>query len=400
MIVEEVMFFGMMGLLTSLILWMISAENDKRHFFPLMLTGLTSGWITGVIYVYATGGLSLPMYAILFPVFISMFFSAIVLFYMPEPKITTPVSSKLFNVSLIIMIIMALVVAYTSIPITGASTSSTENYANIQMQSIKTMRLDSKDVEAFSATPTNQIPINIDALTSSVSLLSSSETPYVGSYLSFRLTFSVSGYDWVKPYVKIGIFKDNDGDGTISDGDELWTSANYKVVTNYGSWRANVKYANGQPTEEIFASQKTYTEPMLLPIFHASQISRWKDDTQYTFTNTPESYKPPQDMLSWDGNTLKETVTAYEAIPVGTSKSIEGKIYCPPNSQGKYLILVQAYDARYTEPYENNDPLSQKIIPFEIKEGKPSVTIDWTMAVILTAVTIPSVVGAILYKRW
>ena len=399
MIVEEVIFFGMLGLLTSLILWMVSTEGDKRHFFPLILTGLTSGWITGIIWVYATGGLSLPLYAILFPVMVSMCLSAIVLFYLPEPRITKPVSSRLFNLSLIILIIMSLAVAYTSIPITGASTAS-ENYANIQMQSVKTMKLDSSDVRAFSTIPTNQIPINIDAVTSSVSLMSSSETPYVGSYLSFRITFSVSGYDWVKPYVKIGIFKDNDGDGTISEGDELWTSTNYKVVTNYGSWRTNVKYVNGQPAEEIFASQKTYTEPMLLPIFHASQISKWKDDTLYTFANTPEVYKPPQDMLSWDGNTLKETVTAYEAIPVGTSKSIEGKIYCPPNSQGKYLILVQAYDARYTEPYENNDPLSQKIIPFEIKEGKPNVTIDWTMAVILTAVTVPSVVGAILYRRW
>ena len=394
--IEVVIFFGMLGLLTSIALWMISAEGNKRYFFPLTLVGLTSGWLTGLIWVYATGGLSLPLYAVLFPVVVSLTLSAVVLFYLPEPKITESISPKLFNISIIILIVMGLAVAYTSIPITSTSTYSTEDYSNIQMQSIKTYKLDDRSIQSLLQKSTNQIPMDISALKSSVSLMSSSDTPYTGSYVSFRITFSVSNYDWVKPYIKLAIFKDNNENGEIDEGDELWNSVNYKFITNLGSWRANVKYENGQPTEEIFAVRED-GEIAMLPIFHASQISTWRDDTQYTFTNTPEGYTPPQDMLSWDGDTLKETVVAYQTIPAGSSSSIEGKIYCPPNSQGKYLLLVQAFDARFTDPYKNDKPIAQKIIPFEIKEGKPEITIDWTMGIILAVVTVPSIFIA---RRW
>ena len=395
MLFEETAFFAMLGLMTSVILWLITTEG-KKYFFILSLVGLTTGWLSGIFWIYLTGGLTITIYSMLIPVLFSLVVSAIILFYLPEPHISKPVSDRLFNLSIVILIGTALLIAYSAIPISSLSVASNENF-DVQANPIRTLELNSADLQSFHLSQqTNQIPISMDYATSSVKLFSDSESPYEDSYLHFRITFSVSSNDWVKPYIKIGVFKDNNCNGYIDSGDELWTNTNYKVILNTGNWRANVQYVNGQPAGEIFAVQK----PKLLPIFYASQITQWKDDTQFTFPNTPKTYKPPVDMLSWDGNTLKETVSSYAIINSGSTASIEGMIYCPVQSVGKYLILVQTFDARYSQPYEDSTPISQKTIPFEVKGGEPNVSIDWTMAVVLTAVSVPSIVGAVLYRKW
>ena len=395
--IETTVFFGFLGLMTAIGMWLIATEGDKKYFFPLTVAGLTTGWLTGLVWSYVTGGLSIPLYATTFPVIASIFVSTLILFYLPAPKISGKVESNLAKVAVAVFILLAFFTSYLSIPLTGTTVMETTDYTGITAQSVSTLTVDEEIAEALSTEPTNQIPIEITTLKNTVSPLSTIEDGIVGKYLHFKITFSVSGYDWVKPYVKLLIFKDNDEDGQISKGDTLYTTTNYKVILNSGNWRANVKYVNNLPTEEIFVANID-SEDVYLPIIHGT-ISVWKDDTKYTFSNTPERYSPPNDMLSWNDNTLMETIQSFEVIPAGSSSSIEGKIYC--SEAGKYLMLVEAFDARFSEPFEHysdEKPISKEIIPFEVKsEQRPEITIDWTVGLILSVTCIP----AILYmRRW
>jgi len=397
-VIEVVIFFGFLGLATAIGLWLIATEGDKKYLFPLAVAGLTSGWLTGLAWTYTTGGLSIPLYATTFPVIVSTIVSTLVLFYLPAPRISERVGSNLAKVAVIVFILLAFFVSYSSIPLAGTTIPETADYTGITAQSVRTFTVNDEIAEALSAEPTNQIPIEITALKNTVSPLSTTEDGIVGKYLHFKITFSVSRYDWAKPYIKLLIFEDKDGNGQISAGDTLYASTNYKVILNAGKWRANVKYVNGVPAEEIFVAT-IGGEDVYLPIVHGT-TSVWKDDTRYSFANTPERYKPPNDMLSWNGNTLMETIQSFEVIPAGSSSSIEGKIYC--SKEGKYLMLVEAFDARFSEPFAHwseDKPLSKEVIPFEVKpEQRPEVTIDWTVGLILTATCIPA---TILYaRRW
>jgi len=395
---EVVIFFGILGLMTAIGMWLIATESDKRYFFPLVITGLASGWVTGLVWTYATGGLSVPLYATTFPVIASIFSSTIILFYLPAPRISERISNNLAKMTVALLVVLALFVSYSSIPITGTTVMETEDYSGITAQSVNTLTVDNRMAEILSKDPTNEIPIQITALKNTVSPLSTTEDGIVGKYLHFKITFSVSQYDWVKPYVKILIFEDKDGNGEISKGDVLYRTTNYKVILNSGSWRANVKYTNNLPAEEIFVAN-IGGEDVYLPIVHGT-VSVWKDDTQYTFANTPEGYTPPNDMLSWNDNTLMETVQSFEVIPAGTSSYIEGKIYC--SNVGKYLLLVEAFDARYSDPFAHwfeDKPLSKEVIPFEVKaEQKPEITIDWTIGLALSVVGVPAAI--FFTRRW
>lgn len=396
--IEVSIFFGLLGLLTGLGMWLISAEGDKRLFFPLTIVGMTAGWLTGLFWNYATGGLSVPLYAVTFPVIASIFTSAVILLYLPPPRISAKVSDRLAKISVGIFIALAFFISFTAIPLAGVTVAETENYTGITAQSVETMTITEEVAKTLAQPPTNQIPIEINALKSTVSLFSTLDEGVVGKYLYFKITFTVSKYNWVKPYVKILIFEDKDENGEISRGDTLYKTTNYKVVTSQGSWRANVKYVNGEPSQEIFVV-RWGGEDVYLPIIHGD-VTRWKDDTQYTFSNTPEGYKPPNDMLSWNDDKLMETIKSFEVIPAGSSETIEGKIFC--TKPGKYLMLVEAFDARYCDPFEhwfNDKPIAKKVIPFEVKEEqKPEITIDWTIGLALAGVGVPT--AFLVSRRW
>jgi len=50
--------------------------------------------------------------------------------------------------------------------------------------------------------------------------------------------------------------------------------------------------------------------------------------------------------------------------------SIEGKIYCPSGTAGSHLVLIQAFDLRYTDPFDPSEtPLTQEVMPFTVGGG-------------------------------
>jgi hypothetical protein len=128
---------------------------------------------------------------------------------------------------------------------------------------------------------------------------------------------------------------------------------------------------------------------MILPIFHASSISQWKDETNQIFANTPEKYTAPTDMMSWEktGNkiTLKENVVSYTGINAKEITTINGKLFVQEAPTGNNFILVRAYDASSTDPFdESASPLTEKYIPFQIASLETSgIGSEWMIMVAL-----------------
>jgi len=387
MLIQMVLLFVVIGMLANAILHF---TTKKGNFWLMLLIGACVGWLAGMMWILFSG-LSVTPVDIVATVIASIIPSLILIYGLPLPltkkwHMPTAIATILMVVFLISSIYISLPQSYPSVANTQPLTQCASG-----VDVVRTLKIDRNNIDDFTV---QQSADKIGITFTGVNIQSLSTDAKEGQYLKFRISFSVSKSNWVKPFITFGIFKDNDNDGRISDGDELWEATNYKVITNSGCWRANLYYENGQPKYEVFGSDEG-----LLPIFHASQISVWKDDTQYTFANTQEGYKPPQDMLSWDGNTLKENVLAYASIPAGQTSYIEGKIYCPPQSKGHYYIVVRAYDARFTNPYNPSQPLAEKIIPFTISEApKPSVDINVVMFV--ASLAIPTAITAILIKRW
>jgi len=389
MLIQMVLLFVVLGMLANAILHFVT---KKGNFWILLLVGACVGWFAGMLWVLFSG-LTVTVIDIVATLIASIIPSLLIIYGLPIPftkKWHTPtaIATLLLLVFLVSAVYISLPQSYPAV----ANTQSLIQYAS-NVDVVKTLEIDRSNIDNFIA-PQSTNEIGITFTKANIQAFSTNATE--NQYLKFRITFSVSKADWVKPFITFGIFKDNDNDGKISAGDVLWEATNYKVITNSGYWRANLYYENDQPKYEIFGSDEG-----LLPIFHASQLSVWKDDTQYIFANTPEGYKPPQDMLSWSNDIhvpLKENVLAYATIPAGQTSYIEGKIYCPPESEGNYYIVVRAYDARFTDPYNPSQPLAEKIIPFTIsKTPKPEVGIDVLMIV---SFALPSAVAILLAKKW
>ena len=383
MLLEMLLLFVVLGMLSNAILHF---AVKKGNFIILLLIGATVGWFAGMLWMVFSP-LSLTVIDVLATVILSIIPSLILIYHLPIP-LTKSWNMPTAIATLLLVVALALS-AVISLPQSYPSVANMQPISTQSMNVVRTLDLNSGNINNFLSTqPSNSI--GIDFVKANIQSFSTNATE--NQYLSFKITFSINKADWAEPFITFGIFKDN-GDGKVSVGDELWQATNYKVVTQSQYWRANLYYKNGQPQYEIFG-----TSNGLLPIFHASQITQWKDDSQYTFSNTPETYKPPVDMLSWDGGTLKERVASYASIPAGSSSSIEGKIYCPPNSHDNYYILIRAYDARFTNPYNPTQPLAEKLIPFTISQiPKPEVSIN---ALMVISLALPGAMALAVVRRW
>ena len=381
MIESYIIFLSLMGVIAAILTWLVVTEGKRPRYLPaLTLTGITTGLLSATIWAYLTNGLNLTVNSVAITMLLSSTLSIIILYYLPLPR--TSYSGKGITASMFIMLLLAFLFAYSSTPYAYPTTLSSTQLLNVNLD----------DVKQTSEVTNPQIPITIDDAVSSVSLFSTSETPKAGDYLNFRITFSSSVANWEEPYITLAVYEDTNGNNQYDVNDKPLNNQYYKVATGNSEWCANIIY-DAQPHEICTVDN------VPLPIFHASSLSNWKDDTQYTFPNTPEQFKPKHDMISWDANgNLKENVLAYSSIPVGVTSAIEGKIFC--QNTGSYYIVVKTFDARFTTPYEAGQPLSEKIIPFTVLTAEDNAETDWFIPIIgLIALTIPAV-GITITRRW
>lgn len=359
MIEFEVMLFGMLGALTSLIIGFIVTEGKSLRLNALLvLTGALAGWIGGIIWVVLTGGIQITAFALIIPIFVSALFSFLILDRSSSRALGNHhVTQTATTLALAILFVLAIGVAYTSLPVVYKPTLNTQSFVvsplsvNLEEQTV--------GVPPFT-NPSNTVPMDIGFTGNSATFTTMADNPAKGMYYNFAVYFTPK-IPWAKPYIKMAIYKDVNGNGKLDAGDVLWSDGDYALSTTNTDWRINCLWKNNTPAYGVFTSNGK-----LLPIFHASIITKVHDDAQAKFLNTPEGFTPQVDMLSWNEQGLEEQVTTYASIASGQTTTIQGKAYCNAENLGKNIIVVSTYDASNSDPFADSQPMEQKVIPFTV----------------------------------
>ena len=367
----NVLAFGVLGMLTSVIIGLIVSEVKRPMLILLLIVqGMFFGWIAGVIWFYMTGAVTIDTNSVLMPVFISAFFTIIILTYLPKNlwnERFNQVGEGATVISIVLLLSIAFIVAFSAMPVMFASTFATEQFNMEDVWQPNQILINDDNIELFSVYLTNPDMIDFQVAKKSINGLKLMDEPTSKNYMDFQVTMDIKGI-WAKPYLKIAVFEDRDNDGKLSVGDVIWADTNYKIIVGFSNdkdWRVNCIWEDGKPVASAFT-----TENHILPIFHAKTISKWQDETNVEFGNTPEGYTCPYDMFSWEkiGDKIysKETVMEWSAIEDGQT-TIKGRVYCPYNLVGNNYILIRAYDASLSDPTdENANPIASKIIPFHV----------------------------------
>jgi hypothetical protein len=390
MLAEEVMLFGILGILTSAFISFYVKGKDEKTVILCSLQGAFTGWLSGMIWVYLTGGLEVTLYAFVLPVFISAFFTIMIL--QRHPHTTGSVEKNTGILATIGLFAIVFFVAFSSMPIAYQPSFNTESFSvqTLDWNPSETI-VDIQDVE-----PTYSIPIDITgSKTSITSLYTMSEDASYRSTLNFKVFFKPKA-EWMQPYVKIGVYKDIDKNGELSDGDILWSDANYKLVTDNSRWRTNCLWEDNVAKYGI-----TSYNGKLLPIFHAQQLTQTKNEANVNFFNTPSGFTPQNDMLTWQDGKLTEEIISYASINTGESSTISGSIYCGPDASTDNIIVVSAYDARNTNPFADNlQPLQEYIIPFDVTATPQEVTVMGVPSVmVLVGLGVLLFAGLLYYRK-
>jgi hypothetical protein len=370
MIELEVMLFGMLGMLTSLIIGFIVTEGHSLRINALLiLQGALTGWIGGIIWVILTGGLQVTIFALVIPVFVSALFSFLILDRSSSRVLgNSHIDKRATTLALAALFVLAIGVAYTSVPIVYKPMANTQQFT---VSALSFTPGEQVVITPVSTTPSNKVPMIINYASSSATFNTMAENPAKGMYYNFKIYFTPKTA-WPKPYIKMAIYRDVNGNGKLDPGDVLWSDADYALSTDNTDWRINCIWQNNTPKYGAFTSNGK-----LLPIIHASLITKVQDDSQVRFLNTPEGFTPQVDMLSWNEQGLEEQVVTYASVDADQTTTIQGKAYCNADNLGKNIIVVSTYCACITEPYplQDSQPMEVKVIPFSVTPTAQDTTI-------------------------
>ena len=237
MLEQEVVLFGVLGILSSAFISYYVSKNEKT-VAVCSLQGAFTGWLSGMMWVYLTGGLEITLYALVMPVLVSAFFTVVILQRLPHEK-GNPVGKGTSTLAAIGLFALVFFVAFSSVPMAYKAAINTESFSVSTLDYSPEMTA----ITAVDTPPTYSIPMSIEYSKSSLGsfgVMSENATP--SSTLQFKVFFK-PGAEWIKPYVTIGVYADKDHDGKLSKGDVLWSDTNYKVATTNSQWRTNCLWA-------------------------------------------------------------------------------------------------------------------------------------------------------------
>jgi len=400
MIWEEILLFGILGVLTSVIMGMIvtEAKNVKLLLF-LIVEGVFFGWLSGALWIYLTGGLDIPLMALIVPIFVTAFFTTVFLTFVPEQiwrsSFSVPTKTTT-NISIALIFILCFVVAFTALPVEHPSllADTTMDYSTEWTGQVRVYQ--NAEVSPMNEISQETASLEFEAETSSISGMQMMENARQGEYLNFKVGMTVKDEDWNMPYITVAVFEDKDGNGQLSEGDLLWSDADFKITPSDENWKVNCVWENNKPTYSACIGKDE-----LLPIFHTNTITTWKNEQNKKFKDTPEGFTPESDMVSWektnDTITLKEQIISYATISVGESTTIEGRIYCGVPAGKDNYVIIQAYDAMYSSPDNPvKESIGTKVIPFEVTEEQQKIGGEWY---ILGALGLILVIGIAVQRR-
>jgi len=203
MLGEQVMLFGALGILTSACISFYVSQELKTVIL-CSLQGAFTGWFAGMMWVYLSGGLDVPLYAIVMPVLVSAFFTYLILRHLPYVRRET-VSKELSSLATLGLFVLAFFVAFSSLPLAYQSTLNTQTFSVSALDWGDSQTIvNTLDAPGYSY----EIPIQIESTKSSIiSFGVLSENPNPHSTLDFKVFFSPE-IDWIQPYLKIGVYED------------------------------------------------------------------------------------------------------------------------------------------------------------------------------------------------
>lgn len=372
---------------------LISEAKNWLYILGNTLVCAFVGIIAGGIFVALTDGLNWEFYSFLIPFIIGGATSFVIGAYLREqlPKPSRDIKPAVVALELIVIIGLCLVSAIPAgrIPTTPAGivdhTAIAIDVDDVTLfgGSGRTTKL--VDVTTVNVDPSSQsfqqlknypiIPIEIEAYHTSIDYPTKiAEDPEEGEYMTFKFTFSVPGgspVKWEEPVIYLYCWGDVNGNGILDKtGDIVYLGTleyqPFKFPTDENTLVSCpcVYDSNGNPMVALYAFPADSTF-MCLPNYFAV-MTDWKDEEYggYVFANTPEGFEPIGDMASWQYHDnvieLMEDVYAWVPISIGSSKWVEGKLYCADgmaSTSNDWYFTVVAFDwaYSYSEPITVHD---------------------------------------------
>ncbi len=374
----------MAGLSGTLISFMVSEGKKPLYTIATMFSSAFAGVLFGGFFVALTDALVWEYWSLLIPVFIGGIVAILVTVYLAD-KLPTP-NVKVKPIALAIAIIMVIVLSFAPAMTISQPTrlhapqvdfvslnlgttkllkpASQENIGYVTLKDVLKRNIDSDLLTTLSYT-TNKVMI--DSYHTNIEFPTKlSEDAQEGDYIGFKLTFSVSSSsptDWKMPAWFVFVWGDVNGNGQMDDSDVTFSEQFFKIPSQAGLIYTSAPCVYDKDGNPLWAMYGVNTGSgyQLLPVTFAlwginGTSTPWKDDSKYTFANTPEGFKPPYDQASWQidaSGTLspKESVWAWVEIKKGDSYPVYGKIYCPygmSNYTSDWYLTVIAYDYAYS----------------------------------------------------
>jgi len=380
-------WIGISGLTGTIVSLLISEGKNPLYILGNIFFCGFIGALFGGFFVALTDALVWSFWSLLLPVFIGGIVSYLIAIFLrdkiPKPAIEVKPIAMVLAILMIVMLSVASAYPVIKQPtkvlnVSGATPAVINigdvkiiqptgyNYKAVKLtDAINEISFDTSTLAQLMNNP--NMPVVINSYHTSIEFPNQlAENPAEGDYLGFKLTFGVSSsspVDWRQPVWSVFCWGDVDGDGEMDEDDVLLSEQYFKIPSQAGYIYTSapcVYDANEQPMWAMYGVQTT-DGYMLLPVTFAiwgidGTSQMWKDDSQYTFANTPEGFKPPYDQASWQidaSGTLapKEDVWSWVPIEKGRTREVYGKLYCPTGmtqyTKDWYLTII-AYDYAYS----------------------------------------------------
>lgn len=415
---------------------LISEAKNWLYILGNTLVCAFVGIIAGGIFVALTDGFNWEFYSFLIPFIIAGAISFVTGAYLREqlPKPSRAIRPAV--VALELIVIIGLCIASVIPGGQPSSVPATEDVENVvyalDIENIESMpsntgltsigdttiiKIDTSSSLFKQLEEHPLIPIDIDGYHSSINYPTRiAEDPNEGDYMGWCLEFSVdsgSPVKWKQPVMLIYVWGDVNGNGEFDAGDViLWdhyiktpsaaTHDTASILTG-----ANYRYSlDGDPLCAIY--YYVYEGTLYMWPICFADWTLWKDDSEYTFANTPEGFTPPS---GYNGHSYyeengepvwPETLDSWFPVEIGQTRPLIGEIYCPSGMAdiaSDWHLSCIAFDYAYSL----STPVATHDMHFTVGGPQaPSVSITheyWVAAGLLAFFGVASIVATKFGKK-
>jgi len=433
---QIILLWTTISVITGAVIALMITEGKNYMYLlaNIFLCGFV-GVIFGGIFVGLSDALIWEAWSLLIPIFIGGIASYIMAVYFRDkiPKASIQVKPIALVIAIAMVIMLSFSTVITAIPPSNNRVLNT-NYSDLMAYNVGDVniltlpnngkKVLSNELTSIDINPANILsPLNtgesnrltINSYHTSIEFPHKiSEVAHEGDYISFKLDFSVpdsSPTDWREPAWLVFCYAEGDDQMGLSEGDYILSEQFFKLPVQVPSGSGSIYTsspcvydADENPMWAMYGVD-TADGYKLLPVTFATWggNSFWKADYQYTFSNTPEGWKPPYDQQSWQIDasgqlTAKEEVYDWVEIKKGDSYPVYGKLYCPKgmsNLSDTWYLVVIAYDFAYS----TTSNVAYHVMDFTVKPmSAPIVDISSSWWVEATAMGMLTLIGLVSLK--